>query len=234
MESIYLPKLTPINRGIIIISAVIFILNAILSMSGIGVNLFSMASLSVLGMGSGLVHTLITYPLISQGFFEILLNSLMLWLMGSEFEVLWGQKRYLTFLASATIGGGIIFLLISGFLFHRALVGFPLSGLSGLVSSLCMAYAIIFPDRIFSFMMIIPVKAKYFGWLLALVSLYQGLRGPMGAGSWGHLGSLLSAYLFMVYISRSKVKKVKKSKANLKIVANSEDESQSSKPKYWH
>lgn len=167
----------------------------------------------------------------------------MLWLMGSEFESNWGKKRYIHFLLSVVIGGGLLYLLVCALFFQGSGVfSFPLMGLSGIVSSLCVAYAIIFPDRVFSFMMLIPVKAKYFCMILVAISLFQGLSGPMGVGAWGQLGGVLSAYLFMLFVSNRNLKQlskkigemtqfksVKKSKAKLSIVKDDQDEP----PKYW-
>ena len=97
---------------------------------------------------------------------------------------------------------GVSFLFFSG----SPVFSFPLVGLSGIVSSLCVAYAVIFPDRVFSFMMIIPIKARYFCMILVAISLYQGLSGPMGVGAWGQLGGIISAYLFMILVSNRNFK----------------------------
>lgn len=239
---IYLPRLSKINKGLIILSAVMFILQVIMQMSG-GLNLVGLLGLSAEHFFSGHVYSLITYPFLSSSIIEVILNCLMLWLMGSEFEESWGAKRYLKFLASVVIGGGALFLLVNVlFMKGHPVWGFPLTGLSGIVSSLCVAYAVIFPDRIFSFMMIIPVKARYFCWILVAISLFQGVSGPTYVGVWGQLGAIASAYLFMVLVSNrnfqmlsqkvgqmTQLKRSRKGKAKLTIVKDDNDRP----PKYW-
>ena len=241
-SQVYLPKLTIINKLLIIISSTLFIASFLLSKFS-SIELTPYLGLSVSGMMNGRIWTLLTYPLISHGLFETILNCLMLWMMGSEFEANWGIKRYLSFLITSVIGGAFLYLLVVAFFFSSIeLSSFPLTGLSGIVGALCLAYAVIYPDRIFSFMMIIPVKAKYFCMILVVISLYQGLASPLGVGAWGHLGALLFSYLFMFLISHknfkalslkmsemTQVRSKSKSRAKLSIVKDDENKP----PKYW-
>jgi membrane associated rhomboid family serine protease len=231
-----------INKIIIILSSVLFILDLLLQkMSSVSLGHF--LGLSAEHFLSGHVYTLLTYPFLSNSIIEVILNCLMVWLMGSEFESNWGTKRYLNFLFSVVAGGGVLFLLVALVFFKgTGVYHFPLIGLSGIVSALCVAYAVIFPDRVFSFMMLIPVKAKYFCMILVVISLSQGLSGPMGVGSWGQLGGILAAYLFMLVVSNrnfkilsqklgqmTQLRSSKKSKAKLRIVKDDNEKP----PKYW-
>lgn len=241
-SQIYLPKLTKINKILIIISSFIFILAVILERTS-SLYLGNILGLSAEHFMQGHIYSIMTYPFVSRSIIEVILNCLMLWLMGSEFEANWGTKRYLNFLITIIIGGGALYLAVSALFFKSsAIFAFPLIGLSGLVSSLCVAYAVIYPDRIFSFMMIIPIQAKYFCMILVAISLFQGLSGPLGVGAWGQLGAILAAYLFMIAVSNRNFKilsnkmsqmtqrgPVKKSKAKLSIVKDDNDQP----PKYW-
>lgn len=241
-SQIYLPKLTPINKMIIILASGCFILEFILSKTS-SVSMGGLLGLSADHIMHGHLYSLITYPFLSRSIIEVILNCLMLWLMGSEFEANWGFKRYLNFMVSVVVGGGLLYLGVCFLFFSNTPVySFPLVGLSGIVSALCVAYAVIFPDRVFSFMMLIPIKAKYFCMILVAISLFQGLSGPMGVGAWGQVGGIVSAYLFMVVISNRNFKMLsqkmgqltqlrgaKKSKAKLSIVKDDNDRP----PKYW-
>lgn len=240
-NQIYLPKLTLVNKIIIAAASAVFVLNFILRSSS-GVELSSILGLSASNMAKGHIYQLITYPLVSNSLLEVILNSLMLWLMGSEFEENWGRNRYLQFLTTVVLGGGLIYTLISFLFFSGHFVfSFPLTGMSGLVASLCVAYAVIYPTRMFSFMMVIPIQAKYFCWILVVIALYQGISSPLMIGSWGQLGAIASGFLFMVLISNRNFKALsskittmtqtrKKSKAKLSIV---KDDDENKPPKYW-
>lgn len=241
-SQIYLPRLSKINKGIIIASAVLFVLEVVLQKSGV-LYLAPLLGLSAEHFMSGHLYTIITYPLLSSSIIEVILNCLMLWLMGSEFEDNWGSKRYVKFLLTVVIGAGLLFLLVNLIFFKgHPVYGFPLTGLSGIVASLCVAYAVIYPDRVFSFMMVIPVKARYFCWILVAISLFQGISGPMYAGMWGQLGGIAAAYLFMVLVSNrnfkmlsqkvsqmTQMRSARKGKAKLTIVKDDNDRP----PKYW-
>ena len=243
-SQIYLPKLTLINKILIIISSIVFLLNfALEKFSGVG-SLSNFLGLSASAVFSGHIYQMLTYPFLSHSIIEVILNCLMIWLMGSEFEANWGLKKYLSFIFTTIIGGAILYLAVIGIFFSSnvALFSYPLIGFSGIVGALCLAYAVIYPDRIFSFMMIIPIKAKYFCMILVVISLYQGTSGPTGIGAWGQLGAIAAAYLFMIVISHrnfkllsskmgkmTQIKTAKKSKAKLSIVKDDND----TPPKYW-
>ena len=242
-SQIYLPKLTLVNKIMITVSTVVFIMDFIMSKIGGMGSLISIFGLSGANAFSGHIYTLITYPFLSSSLIEVILNCLMMWLMGSEFEANWGTKRYVSFILTTIFGGALLYLGVIALFFQNHVVyAFPLSGFAGIVGALCLAYAVIYPDRIFSFLMIIPVKAKYFCMLLVVISLYQGVASPTGVGAWGQLGAIASAYLFMIAISHrnfktladkmskmTQARPVKKSKAKLSIVKDDNDQP----PKYW-
>ncbi len=241
-SQIYLPKLTLVNKVIIAITSGLFILEFILLKTS-GLSLVGFLGLSAGHFLGGHIYSIVTYPFLSNSLLEVILNCLMLWLMGSEFEANWGTRRYINFLLSVVVGGGALFIAVCALVFRASPVySYPLVGLSGIVSSLCVAYAVIFPDRVFSFMMLIPVKAKYFCMILVAISLFQGLGGPTGVGAWGQLGGIVAAYLFMILVSNrnfkllsqkmgqmTQMRNAKKSKAKLSIVKDDNDQP----PKYW-
>ncbi len=247
MDQIYLPKLSRINKIIVIVTVALFLINTVLSQF-MQFSLVPILGMSFQGMVSGKIFQLITYPFLGTGLFEVVLNCLMLWLMGSEFELNWGVKRYLVFLTSVTLGAALLVLGISAITGSPALSSFSLTGLSGIVTSLCVTYAFLYPDRIFSFMMVIPVKAKIFCLILAAISFYQGFFTAYGVGAWSQLGSMGMGFLYMWLTTKNSKKKIsrdgqsldywskrKKSKANLSIVRDDgEKQNSDDKPKYWH
>ncbi len=228
------PKLTQVNKFIIVTTAVLFLLENILAKTA-GVSIAHFTALYGQKFISGHIYELITYPWIGKGLLEVVFNGLLFWFIGSDLEQMWGRKRYGAFIAASFIGGGLLYVGIS-----LATVGgvLPLSGMAGVASSLCLAYGILYPDRMFSFMMIIPIKAKYFCMLLVGMLLFNGIFSPGGTMAWGHLGTMLCAYLFMICLSRPSfnryfdegvAKPKRRGKAKLKLV----DEDEKKPPKYW-
>lgn len=139
-SQIYLPKLTLINKSLIIVSAVAFVLDLILSKMTSTGSLFATFGLSADKVFSGHIYTMITYPFFSRSIMEVILNSLMLWLMGSEFEANWGTKRYLSFILTTVLGGAVLYLGVAALFFQNSAVfTFPLTGFAGIVGALCLA-----------------------------------------------------------------------------------------------
>lgn len=241
-SSFQLPTLSKINKILIIAMVSMFLLSSLLSLSA-GIHLVSILGLSLNGLLQGMVFQLITFPLVEQHLLGVLFNGLILWFIGSELEWRFGPRQYVLFLLSTLLGGALFFLIVTA-LFSLPLV--PLSGLAGLASGLCLAYAVFYPDRLFTFMLIFPMKAKYFCLLIIAISLYNGFFSPGRAGAWAQLGMMAGAFLWVVFktpegrallgMSLAKMRKnsevrKKPQASHLKLVKK-EDEDEP--PKYWH
>ncbi|WP_417334857.1 rhomboid family intramembrane serine protease [Halobacteriovorax marinus] len=237
---IQIPTLTKVNKIILIVMGVLFLLSSILKATS-GAGLVSYLGLSPAMFFSGHIYEIVTYPFIASGVFDVLFNGLLLWFIGSELESQWGVKRYIAFLVTSTIGAGLVYLLVATvFLSDTGLFGYPLYGMHGAGSALCLAYAVLYPDRIFTFMLIFPMRAKYFCMILVGMLLFNGFFTPGKVLAWGHLGAMAFGYGWMHLISSPKWKGIvqraekqrtarPKSKAKLRIVKD-EDEKP---PKYW-
>jgi membrane associated rhomboid family serine protease len=236
------PKLDKLHKGIIISLVSIYVLQSILLKTQ-GIVLSHHLGLAPASFWSGQIYTLLTYPFVGEGLTSLILNCLLFWFLGSELLELWGKKRYISFLLSSYIGGGLIFALIGLSYLDKDLAYFPLIGCAGISEALLVAFAILFPDRQFSFMFFFPIKAKYFCLIVIAMQIYMGLMSPSGVLSWGHLGSMFSGFIWMILITKfAQGKKQnnktsiqrKISRANLKLVNKDESSSKSdNSPKYW-
>lgn len=197
-SGIYVPRLTPINKMLLIICGGFFILQSILKLMGHQF-LDQYLGLSLHMVSRGFVSQLLTYPLVQTDFFSFLFNALVVWFIGSELEDFWGGRRYFKFLLWVVIGSGLSYLGFTLILDSRTSLSYlTLKSLQGFTYGLLMAYGIIFRDRLLSFMMIFPMKAKYFCMLLVGIELYMGLfSSQYGHAAWGHLGAFLMASLFL-------------------------------------
>jgi len=237
----YMPPFTKVNKAIIISTVAVFILGSIWKV------LPAYLGLSAGAFFNGHIYELLTYPFVSRGLLEVVFNCLLVWFIGCELENLWGTIRYVSFLATSYIGAGLIYLMVSVLFFSgSAVYSYPLMGLHGLCSALLLAYAILYPDRVFHFMLIIPVKAKWFCAILIGMELYSGVFSPSAALAWGHLGAMGCGYCFMVVVSsqwwisrqarsRSRVDVVRQKKVkNSHLTIVKDDDDDNDKPKYFH
>ncbi|MFZ4714165.1 MAG: rhomboid family intramembrane serine protease [Bacteriovoracaceae bacterium] len=243
--TMHTPTLTKINKIILITAGALFLLQSILSVNGI--RLEGILGLIPEKMISGHLYQLVTYPFVAPGFFAILFNGMVIWFIGSDLEEKWGEKTYIKFFFFSILGAGLIYTLLGISVFNSTMSYFtPMMGLSGFCYSLLFAYAIIFADRNLSFMMLFPVKGKYFCMLIAGVELYMAFFSSSKASAWGHLGAALCGFLFLrvksLSIAKGKLmefkrqQNVEKAKGRLYIVPDEETEKKKPNkddPKYW-
>jgi membrane associated rhomboid family serine protease len=240
-QRMYAPPMSRTNRIILISLAVSFVLYSFLShvmkfpvevYFGLNYEMFK----------EGWIFQLVTYPFITRGIFEMLFNGLLIWFLGYDLEYRWGTKRYLMLYLVATLSSGIFFILFNGLLYSGSVVAtFPMVGLAGVCSALLVAYAFIYPNREFAFMLIFPIKAKYFVGLLVLMELYFSTLGANKATAVAHLFTIGVTLLYLIFVVKEKNNlwrfkvqktqrpKVKNRPSHLSLVQEEEE-----KPKYWH
>lgn len=239
-QQIYVPPLTKVNKYILIAIGGSFLIQSLLQTAG-GVSLINYMGLSTDGFLSGYVHSIFTYPLVQTGLMGVIFDGLIIWFIGSELESKWGTKDYSIFLASSVLVAGFIYLVFSKLFFSSFL---PLVGVNGISYALLLAFAILFPDRILTFMLIFPMKAKYFCMILMGILLFNGFISQAQT-AWGHLGAMLGGFAYMYWITKSRATgrsgKVlnlfkKKNRNNLYIVKddNAPNKPNPNDPKYWN
>ena len=230
------PVLTKINKIILITTAVCFFASAILKAIG-AFSLTSILGLSGNGLFNGLVFQLVTYPFVEVQLMSFLFNSLVIWFIGSELETQWGRKIYLRFLLLTVILVGLTFALVNLVFFFGTQVYFSsLHGLSGINFALLIAYSLLYPDRQMAFMMIFPMKARTFCWILAGIEAYLAIFSSLTT-SWAHLLAMAFSFLIIHFQNRPLMKKVLQNswkprsggKKHLSIVKDDDQ----NPPKYW-
>ncbi len=186
----------------------------------------------------------------STSLFHLLFNMLTLWWMGADLETRWGGRFFLTYYLVCGIGAGLIYLLgmVSYYLItgHFEVMLQPVIGASGAVFGLMLAYGLIFGERVLFFMMLFPMKAKYFVLFLGGIEVVSLLGAGEGSNvsNLAHLGGLLVGYLFLrfwaYYNNKSGKrgsKRNKKKGSRLRLVVDNEKDASradSNGPRYWN
>jgi membrane associated rhomboid family serine protease len=140
----------------------------------------------------------------SNNVFHIVFNMLLLWWLGSELESRWGSKLFLAFYLVSGTGAGVLYVFaiaLNGYL-TGTLSGFttPVVGASGAVFGLMLAYGVLFGERIVYFMMVFPMRAKWFVVILGAVEVATLLNSGIGGSqeaNLAHLGGIASGYAFL-------------------------------------
>ncbi len=183
----------------------------------------------------------------STQIFHVLFNMLILWWFGSELEMRWGPRFFLLYYFVCGVGAAFmysftlfIYALISG---NSLPMVIPVVGASGAIFGLLLAYGLLFGDRIIHFMMLFPMKARYFVMIVGVIELLSvmdsGVGGPVA--NLAHLSGLLVGFLFLLgYSHWQRFKReggIRGSRRGrrLKLVVNnntSDDERRN--PRYWN
>jgi membrane associated rhomboid family serine protease len=236
MNQFQAPQLSKLNKIIIFTSGACFLLASILKAIG-AFSLVGVLGLSSSGLFSGLIYQLVTYPFVEVQLMAIIFNSLIIWFIGSELESQWGQKIYIRFLLLVVLGVGLIFTLVNLiFFFGTPLYFTPINGLSGINFALLIAYSMLYPDRQMAFMMIFPMKARTFCWILVGIEAYTAVISSIST-SWAHLLAMGISFLIIHFQTNPLVKRVLQTgwnprgtkKNHLRVVKDDETKP----PKYW-
>ena len=147
-------------------------------------------------LAHGFVWQPLTYLLLHDGIWHILINLLMLWMFGREVEYFIGPKAFTRLYVFAGLLGGVLWLL-----FNLLQPG-PLVGASAAVLGCVIAFATLFPERELTFLVffVLPVtiRAKY----MALIAIAFDLAPLLTHQTThvAHLAHLGGAALGYVYI----------------------------------
>lgn len=230
------PPLSKLNKIILITTGACFLVASILKAIG-AFSLVSILGLSAGGVFNGLIYQLITYPFVEVQLMSFLFNSLIVWFIGSDLERQWGMKIYLRFLLLTVVGVGVIYTLVNLIFFFGTPVYFSsLHGLSGINFALLIAYSMLYPDRQMAFMMIFPMKAKTFCWILVGIEAYMAIFTSFRS-AWAHLLAMGISFIIIHFQNNPLIRKAlntswkrrPSSKKHLYVV---KDEDQKP-PKYW-
>ncbi|MGK5081824.1 rhomboid family intramembrane serine protease [Bdellovibrionota bacterium FG-1] len=143
------------------------------------------------------IWQIFTYSFLHADVMHLFLNLMMLAFMGGELEATWGTARFVKFYFFCSVSAGLSYLLL-GVLFPSQGIHTPMVGASGAIYGLLMAYGLIFGERVLLFMMLFPMKAKYFIWILAGLELMTTVfSGNGGLASIAHLGGMAAGFGYL-------------------------------------
>lgn len=193
-------NIPPITKALLIANAIVFVLQMML-----GDAVFRPFALWPLGVpepyaslgASFMPWQLLTYGFMHGGPGHLLFNMLALLMFGAQLELVWGQRRYLTFYLVCVVGAGLCQLAVvswSGGLY-------PTVGASGGVFGLLLAYGMLFPNqRVMLLIPPVPMKARTLVIVYGVISLLFGVTGTQsGVAHFAHLGGMLFGWLLIRY-----------------------------------
>ncbi len=142
------------------------------------------------------VWQLVTCLFLHKDWFHVIFNLYALYIFGIDLERRWGPRRFTFYFFWTGVGAGVCDVVLNGIL--RPQSGVWTIGDSGAVFGLILAFAVVSPDRPILFAMIVPMKAKWFAALMAVIAFLSSFGEPgTGVSHVAHLGGLIFGAMYL-------------------------------------
>ncbi|MCB9488047.1 MAG: rhomboid family intramembrane serine protease [Deltaproteobacteria bacterium] len=187
------PGMTPVVRAFIMACAAVYVLQILAP------QVMIYFALIPAQFFSGYIWQLVSFNFLHGPLMHILMNLFMIWMFGSEIEMMMGRRRFIILMAVSGMGAGFCQALFS-VLGGGPEAQIPIIGASGIVFGLLLVYGMTWPNRQVLVMFIIPMRVK---WMVVIFGVIEflavvGDRQP-GVAHLAHLGGMLFAYIFVRY-----------------------------------
>jgi len=202
--SLSLPPFTRAVSWLVGINVAIYFVLAILGRPGtadLAKLLFDVSALTPSHVTHGWIWQLATYGFIHVNLLPLIFNMLMLWMFGAQLEQSWGIRRFLVLYFTSLVGAALVTVALA---YSRALglsPEFSAEGATAAIYGLLIAFSIVFAEM--EIMMILPpvtLKAKYFAWILIVITLALSLNQGSSIAYIPQLGGLLFGYLYVKFL----------------------------------
>ena len=158
--------------------------------------------LSVEGLAHGFVWQLVTYQFLHAGWMHLLLNCWAIYMFGRELEDMLGVRKYLALIFSTGIVGGVFQVLVA--LVWRQYFGGPVMGASACGFGLIAAFAMMFPERELTMLILFVIPVHMRAKTLLIGSAVLALAGfafhdfiMPGVAHAAHLGGMAMGWFFV-------------------------------------
>ena len=208
-------NLPTVTRYLLIANVMIYLLAAVLQRYG--VNLNSLCGLHYVSAATFHWWQPVTYMFLHADFWHIFCNMFAVWMFGPMIEREWGERRYAVYyfvcgLGAALVQEGVWALMLDNMsaqysaealTYYGSLLN--TIGASGAVFGILFAFGWLYPDiPMFLLFIPIPIRARVFVIIYALIELFSGLGSVAGlkadnVAHFAHLGGLLFGWLLILY-----------------------------------
>lgn len=187
----------PVVLNLIIINVLVYMATALLPL---GKWIFGFGSL--FWVGNPLFHTyqFVTYMFLHANFEHVFFNMFALWMFGRTLEYELGSRRFLVYYMVCGIGAALIQMLAA---WASGEYYIQLVGASGAVMGLLLAFGVMHPNAMIVLLIPpIPMKAKWFVIIYAVIELFLGWRGVGNVAHFAHVGGMLWGFLLLYWWKR--------------------------------
>ena len=203
----------------------LLIINVLMFLTTFTLNRFKIDLTDILGLhffkaSDFRPYQLITYMFMHANFEHLFFNMFALWMFGNTLENMWGSKRFLVFYVVCGLGAGVCQELVQYIQYATSLAQYenvnfgngqivPMSsylnmlntvGASGAIYGLLLAFGMMFPNSMIYLYFFVPIKAKWFVIVFAVIELFSGLASSgSNIAHFAHLGGMLFGLLLILH-----------------------------------
>ena len=186
----------PVVKNLLIINLLVYMATAMLP---IGDRILEYGALA-LGSPWFATYQYINYMFLHSSFEHLFFNMFALWMFGRTLEYRLGSQRFLVYYMACGVGAALIQWGVALLLGELPLF---LVGASGAVMGLLLAFGVLYPNATIMLLIPpIPMKAKWFVIIYALIELFLGWRGVGQVAHFAHVGGMVWGFLLLHYWRR--------------------------------
>lgn len=190
----------PVVKNLIIINALIYLAMALIPEAYRFLNHYGALQIGPRMLGYEFhTYQFITYMFLHANFEHVFFNMFALWMFGRTLEYDLGSRRFLIYYMVCGVGAALIQAGIT------VAMGQPMAlvGASGAVMGLLLAFGVMYPNAVIMLLIPpIPMKAKWFVIIYAVLELFLGWRGVGNVAHFAHVGGMLWGYLMLLWWKR--------------------------------
>ncbi len=190
----------PVVKNLIIINLLVYMAMALIPEARLFLDRFGALQVGPRMLGYDFhAYQFITYMFLHANFEHIFFNMFALWMFGRTLEYDLGSRRFLVYYMVCGIGAALIQAGIA------TAMGQPMAlvGASGAVMGLLLAFGVMYPNAVIMLLIPpIPMKAKWFVIIYAVIELFLGWRGVGNVAHFAHVGGMLWGYLLLLWWRR--------------------------------
>ena len=203
----------PVTLNLLIINAILFMAVAMLP-GGRGMWLVEQFSVYFPLSPHFRIHQVFTYMFLHANFTHLFFNMFALWMFGRVVEYDLGSKRFLSYYLICGVGAlliqwGVNWIEINSLVASSnvaaaaRVANTPMLGASGAIYGILLAFGMMRPNEIIMLLIPpVPIKAKYFVVIFAILALWMGARGGGSIAHFAHLGGMIWGFLLLVWWKR--------------------------------
>lgn len=212
-----------VTRNLLIINVLVYLLASVVELGG--KSLTDWGALHFFMASDFHVYQFITYQFLHGGFTHLFFNMFALWMFGCVIENVWGPKKFIFYYIICGVGAGLCQEMVQFISFaadgltsldpaqvlnvngQRLMTVDQIMnlsstiGASGAVYGILLAFGMTFPnERIFIFPLPIPIKAKWFVAIYAIIEFVSAMSSVGdGVAHMAHIGGMLFGFLLILY-----------------------------------